>query len=501
MSQPSEICVSVGRTRNSAMREQHETLARDGASLVELRLDYLKATPDIPGLLRDRPTPVVMTCRRKVDRGRFRGDESERIGLLKQAILGGADYVDLEGDIAKTVRRFKGTKRIISYHNFLETPENLDEIHTELAGLDADYVKMATTACTPADAVRMLELVRRKSAAGMPTIGFCMEECGVFSRVLCGKYGSPLTYATFSEERVLAPGQLTYHEMRDRYHYESINEKTAVFAVVGDPIVQSYSPHIHNAALRSAGLNAVYVPILVPSDAFEASMKALEPLRMGGFSVTIPHKKAAAEFAGYRDATVEEAGVANTLYRDDKLHWHATNTDLPAALGTLRDAIGENASLAGRHVLLLGAGGVATAIAMGLMKAGAQLTITNRNKGRGKELAARLGCAFKPWESRSTVRCDVLVNGTPIGMFPDTEETPFPGNWLQDGMTVFDTIYNPENTLLIKQARERGCRIASGLEMFVRQAADQFQAFTRQPAPVKVMRQTLRQAINPVTLN
>ena len=218
------------------MREQHVAMADDGAKLVELRLDYLKATPDVPGLLRDRPTPVIMTCRRKVDRGRFRGEESERISLIKQAIVGGADYVDLEGDIAKTVRRYGSTKRIISYHNFLETPQNLDEIHKELASLDADIVKIATTAQTPSDAVRMLELVKRKSADGMPTVGFCMEECGVFSRVLCGKYGSPLTYATFSEERVLAPGQLTYHEMRDRYRYESIGEKTAVFAVVGDDV-------------------------------------------------------------------------------------------------------------------------------------------------------------------------------------------------------------------------------------------------------------------------
>ena len=497
----SQICVSIGRTRNSAMREQHVALAEDGAKLVELRLDYLKATPDIPGLLRDRPTPVVMTCRRKVDRGRFRGEEDERIALLKQAIVGGADYVDLEGEIAKTVRRFGSTKRIISYHNFRETPANLDAIHAELASLDADMVKMATTACTPSDAVRMLDLVKRKSAAGMPTIGFCMEECGVFSRVLCGKYGSPFTYATFSEERVLAPGQLTYREMRDRFRYESIGPKTAVFAVVGDPIMQSYSPHIHNAALEATGLDAVYVPVLVPSDAFEESMKALEPLRFGGFSVTIPHKKSAADYAAFSDQTVEEAGVSNTLYRDDKLRWHATNTDLPAALGTLRDALRDGESFRGKQVLLLGAGGVATAIAMGLAKAGALLTISNRNKKRGKALAERLGCQFKSWEARSTVRCDILINGTPIGMFPDTEKTPFPGNWMQDGMTVFDTIYNPENTLLIKEARERNCRIASGLEMFVRQAADQFECFTRQPPPMDVMRQTLRTAINPVRLN
>ena len=497
----SKICVSVGRTRNSAMRQQHAELAEAGAELVELRLDYLKSKPDIPGLLRDRPTPTIATCRRREDRGRYRGTEEDRIALLKQAIVAGADYVDLEVDIAKTVRRFGPTKRIVSYHNFRETPSDLDAVHKQLADLDADIVKIATTANSPSDAVRMLQLVKRATAAGIPTVAFCMEEAGVFSRVLCGKYGSPFSFATFSEERVLAPGQLTFREMRDRFRYESIDSSTHVFAVIGDPIGQSYSPHLHNAALQAAGLNAVYVPILVPSDDFEASMRSLDELRFGGFSVTIPHKGAAARFARFHSPVVEESGVANTLYRDDKLRWHASNTDLPAALGTIRDALGENSSLSGKQVLVLGAGGVSTAIATGLAKAGAAITISNRNKSRGKELAARLGCQFKPWEARSTVRSDVLVNGTPIGMFPETEETPYPGNWLREGMVVFDTIYNPENTLLIKEARERDCRIASGLEMFVRQAAEQFEAFTRQPAPVDVMRQTLRQAINPVRLN
>ena len=497
----SEICVSIGRTRNSAMRKQHRELAEAGATLVELRLDYLRNAPDIAGLLKDRPTPVIVTCRRQADHGHWRGSEPDRIAILKQAIVSGADYVDLEYDIAREVRRFGPTKRIVSYHNFRETPDRLKDIHKELASLDADVVKLATTANSPGDAVRMLQLVRSANGSGTPTSAFCMEEVGVFSRILCGKYGAPFTYATFSEDRVLAPGQLSFREMRSRYRFEEITSKTAVFAVAGDPIAQSHSPAIHNAALRAAGLDAVYVPMLIPTDRFGESMDALEDLRFGGFSVTIPHKGAAADYARYRDSRVEETGVSNTLYRDDKLRWHATNTDLSAAIGTLRDALPEGRTLSGMQVLILGAGGVSRAIAKGLTKAGAAITVTNRGRDRGKELASELGCQFKSWEARSTVRADALINCTPIGMWPNTEETPFPANWLRDGMIVFDTVYNPENTLLIKEARDRDCIIASGLEMFVRQAADQFECFTRQPAPLDVMRQTLRTEINPVTLN
>jgi 3-dehydroquinate dehydratase/shikimate dehydrogenase len=148
--------------------------------------------------------------------------------------------------------------------------------------------------------------------------------------------------------------------------------------------------------------------------------------------------------------------------------------------------------------MLLGAGGVAKAIGLALTRAGAAITVTNRSKDRGKALAEQLNCQFLGWENRGTPFVDILVNCTPIGMFPDTESTPFNQNWLRDGMIVFDTIYNPETTLLLKEAKVHFCHPISGLEMFVRQAAEQFQCFTNQTPPLDVMRATLRKAISPV---
>jgi 3-dehydroquinate dehydratase/shikimate dehydrogenase len=484
------------------MIEEHQSLAQSGAQLVELRLDWLKRMPDLGRLLAERPTPVVVTCRRPMDMGKWRGSEEERLMLLRQAIVAGVEYVDLEVDIARKVPRYGPTRRIVSYHNFKATPDDLEELYGTMRELDADVLKLATMANTPEDNVRMLELV---AAAPKPTVGFCMGELGLPSRILCGKFGAPWTYATFSSERIMAPGQLSFEEMRDLYHYDEIDAQTRVFGVLGDPVGHSYSPLLHNAAFRHEGLNCVYVPFRVPHDLLLPTLKAFESLDVQGYSVTIPHKEQSVQYVRYPDATVKDAGAANTLYRDDRGKWFATNTDLEAAMRCLRMGLEmkepDDPHLSGKKVLLLGAGGAARAIGLGVSRAGAALVVCNRSKKRGKELAEQLNCQFINWENRGSVLADVLINCTPVGMFPNVEETPFPQHWLRDGMLVFDTVYNPENTLLLKQAREHLCFTVSGLEMFVLQAAAQFECFVKKPAPLDFLRETLRQGISPVRLN
>lgn len=494
------ICVSIGRTRLKMMRAEHDALGKAGAELVELRLDWLKQLPDISLLLKNRATPTVITCRRAEDRGKWKGTEEQRLMLLRSAIVDGVEFVDLELDIAKKVPRYGKTRRIISYHNFEETPDNLAEIHKQMQSLDADVIKIVTMANSPIDGVRMLELVAQ---AKVPTVGFCMGEFGLFTRVLCGKYGAPFTYASFSSEREMAPGQISFREMVEIYRHPHINQETRVFGLLGDPIAHSYSPRLHNQAFAQENINAVYLPFRVSEQNFPASIKALRRLNIEGFSVTIPHKERCIEQADHADENVKEIGAANTLFRNNRGVWFAANTDFEAALTTLREAAQRagwpDGSFKDRKVLILGAGGVARAIGLGIVRGGGQLTIAGRTKARTKELAEKLGCQSCSWENRGAQRPEVLINCTPIGMFPNMDETPYEQHWMTDGMIIFDTIYNPENTKLIKLARERECQIASGLEMFVQQAAKQFECFTGQNPPVETFRETLRKAISLAT--
>lgn len=493
----SQICVSLGRTRHSMVVAEHQALAQRGAELVELRLDWLSKAPDLGRLLTQRPTPVVITCRRPADGGRWKETEDKRQALLRQAIVSGVEYVDLEEDIATKIRRYGKTKRIVSYHNFNGTPNDLEERYGRMCELDADVIKVVTMAQSPRDNVRLLQLME---GAKIPTVAFCMGEFGLISRILCAKYGAPFSYATFNVDRVLAPGQISFDEMRNLYRYEQINAQTEVFGVLGDPIAHSYSPRIHNAAFRHDQRNAVYLPMRVPAEELDETLEAYSWLDVRGYSVTIPHKERAMRLANFRDDIVEDIGAANTLFRDNRNNWYAANTDLDAALSSIRMGLEMkgDSDLAGKRVLLLGAGGVAKAIGQGVLRAGAALTVTNRTKQRGADLAKQLGCQFVAWENRGAAYVDVLVNCTPIGMSPNMNETPFQANWIREGTVVFDTIYNPESTLLLKEARERGCHCVSGLEMFVNQAAAQYQCFTRQAAPIDVMREALRKGISAV---
>ena len=348
------ICVSIGRTRHKMVLAEHRALAQRGAELVELRLDWLSHTPDVGRLLADRPTPAVVTCRRRSDKGRWNGSEDQRQTVLRAAIVAGAEYVDIEDDIARAIPRYGKTQRIVSHHNFDETPDDLEEIHKRMCDLDPDIVKLVTMANQPEDSVRLLKLV---AEAKTPTVGFCMGEIGLASRLLCGKYGSPFTYATFSSERTLAPGQLSFDEMTETYHFDRIGSDTRVFGVLGDPLAHSLSPHIHNAAFDADGIDAVYLPLRVPADGLARTLKAFQWLDIDGYSVTIPHKETILELATTHDSIVEQLKAANTLCRDEDRNWTASNTDLPAAIQTLKLALETSTgskSLAGRKCLVLG---------------------------------------------------------------------------------------------------------------------------------------------------
>ncbi|TWT48314.1 shikimate dehydrogenase [Botrimarina hoheduenensis] len=492
------ICVSIGRSRHKHMLAEHKHLVEQGAKLVELRLDYISSRVNLQRLLADRPSPVIITVRREQDGGKFSGTEEERMMLLREAIALGVDYIDLEEDIAHKVPRYGATKRLVSYHNFRHTPENLAELHAQMATKDADVIKLATMAQHPVDNVRMLELVQ---SSAIPTVGMCMGDIGAPSRILGAKFGSPFTYATFHHERTLAPGQLSFQQMTEIYNYDRIGPETDVYGVIADPVGHSLSPQIHNAAFAHAGVNAVYVPFRVPADTLADFMKNAERLGVKGLSVTIPHKEAIT--AHLTKVTPDAKGIkaVNTVVRRGA-DLVGCNTDCGAAMDSLEHALGEvgaNPSpLAGKRVLLLGAGGVARAIAYGLKKRGAKTTVAGRSRERAERLADEFDGRAIDWNARQSTSTDVLINCTPIGMHPNVDQSPFGKSYLKPALVVFDTVYNPESTLLVKEAREHGCTVITGVDMFVRQAALQYQLFTESAPPTQLMRETLKRAIGPV---
>jgi len=487
------ICVSIGRGRHRHVIAEHKHLAEQGARLVELRLDYIHQDVNIKRLLAERPTPVIITCRRARDGGKYEGSEEERLLLLRTAVAEGVEYVDLEDDVAGSIPRFGTTQRIVSLHDFRKTPDHLPALYERLAALDADVVKIATMANRPHDNLRMLRLIRD---ARVPTVGMCMGDMGTPTRILAGRFGAPFTYATFHHERALAPGQLSFKQMNEIYHYGRIDRDTSVYGVVADPIGHSLSPQIHNAAFAEAGINAVYVPFRVPREELAQFILDSRELGVRGLSVTIPHKEAVLRSLTKVDGAVRGIGAANTVVYDGE-ELIGYNTDYRAAMTAIEDARGGAGKnpLEGRTALVLGAGGVAKAIAFGLKRRKADVVIAGRTVQRAAALAEKLQCRAVEWEARHSVSCNLLINCTPIGMHPNVDETPFDRHHLKPSMLVFDTVYNPENTLLLKGARSQSCRVVTGSTMFIAQAAIQFQLFTGREAPRELMREVFKRAI------
>jgi 3-dehydroquinate dehydratase/shikimate dehydrogenase len=487
------ICVSIGRGRHKHVIAEHKHLVEQGAKLVELRLDYINGTVNLKRLLVDRPCPVVITCRRERDGGKWAGSESDRQMLLRAAIVDGVEYIDLEEDIAKSIPRFGKTKRIVSYHDFSAMPSDLEALHARMAGMDADIVKIAAMGHSTRDNLRCLNLMR---CSDIPTVAICMGEIGTPSRILAARFGAPFSYATFHHERSLAPGQLSYQQMVGIYHYDEINGDTSVYGVIADPIGHSLSPVIHNACFRALGINSVYVPFRVPREDLDTFLDGARELGVKGLSVTIPHKEAVIRKLSKIDGAARAIGAVNTIVFGDG-ESHGYNTDYRAAMDCLDAASGVDASekpLSGRKALILGAGGVAKALAFGLKRRGATVFIANRSPERAAELAERMECSDVPWEDRHKVEPHILINGTPIGMHPNVDESPYDKRMLVSSMVVFDTVYNPESTLLIKDARAVGAKVVTGVEMFLRQAAYQFKLFSGVDAPMQLMRDTLKRA-------
>jgi len=524
----SKLCVPiVADTVERMVADAHAAIDR-GAEMVELRLDYLGAldaatAQRLVTQVKKIPVEVIATCRMAVEGGRYAGDERVRADVLAAAARAGADYVDVEhrawgteafqqsglAAILRTPADVRGVtdppaRLILSAHDFERTPTHLPESFGKIARESCDVVKVACQANRITDSLAMLDALRG-SAASRPTIALSMGEAGLMTRTLAGKFGAMLTFAALTEGSESAPGQVTVAQMRDLYRWSAVGPETQVYGVIGCPVAHSMSPAILNAAFGAAGHDGVYLPLRV-EPAYEELAAFLDGclarpwLNVRGFSVTIPHKQNLLRYVSQRGGEIEplaaRIGAANTLCievsrREDNTDTRvaAYNTDYRGAMDALLAGMGQpESALNDARVVVLGAGGAARAIVAGLRDAGARVTICNRTAAKANALADEFEAETHPWDRRGRLEADVIVHCTSIGMWPDTDATPLPDVDLPSRTVVFDTIYNPIETRLLREAGRCGCTTIDGLAMFVNQAAAQFKLWTGRPAPVEAMR-------------
>jgi 3-dehydroquinate dehydratase/shikimate dehydrogenase len=455
-----------------------------GADLVEVRLDTCaKLGADTAALAAAIPRlalPAVATVRHAAEGGDWRGDEESRLRLLCAADLAGAAYVDIElRFVAGLPAAGLRAKRIVSYHDFEGMGDDLDGRIRAMRAAGADVAKVAVRPRDAAD-LAVIAALYRDHAQGGPLAAIAMGEHGLPSRLLAGVWGAHLAFARLDGDHGSAPGQPTARELVELYRIRHQSARTRVFGVIGSPVAHSLSPLIHNTAFIHHQLDAVYVPFRV-EDA-PAFWRACGEW-IAGLSITIPHKQALIPLMHGIEDLAARIGAMNTVYRDKDLRPVGANTD---ALAVIRCLEGETGCLAGRRVLVLGAGGVSRAIAFAVAERGGKVAIANRTFDRAQELAAETGAEAVELERATTLPFDVLVNGTALGM-GKPDETPWPAEAHRKESVVFDTVYHPLETRLLKDAQRAGARTVCGLDMLISQALGQFKRWTGLEAPEHLM--------------
>ncbi|UCD85104.1 MAG: shikimate dehydrogenase [Deltaproteobacteria bacterium] len=279
-----------------------------------------------------------------------------------------------------------------------------------------------------------------------------------------------------------------------------IDAETKLCALIGNPVGHSLSPALHNAAFKELGLNYIYLAFQV-EDLVKA-VAGIRALGIKGVSVTIPHKVQVMEYLDEIDDTAREIGAINTILNvNGRLEGY--NSDSSGALKALEDA---GVSFAGKRILILGSGGAARAVAFGLAFHSSINLISilgiveDELKSLGKDLSKKggpdinTGLLSEPVLKNTISDAEVVINCTPLGMHPEVDRSVIPPDILQKGQVVFDVVYNPLKTKLLREAEEAGCRIVPGIEMFINQAATQFELWTGEKAPVGVMREVVEKA-------
>ena len=495
-----QLCVAIFVIDEAQAKRDMALAAEAGADIVELRIDTYEGDP--LRLIENARIQIIVTCRPAWEGGQSTASDQTRVKLLESASQS-ATFIDLELQTFQQLNLSSGSfsRFILSSHDFSGRPDRLTNLVMDLIHAPCDVAKIVWTARTIRDNLEAFEILQSRQK---PTIALCMGEAGLISRVLAKKFGAFLTFASLDGAAGTAPGQVSISEMKQMYRWDAIRPQTKVYGVVGSPIAHSMSPAIHNAAFDQIGFDGVYLPMLVNPGyesfkAFMESFLAFEAMDLSGLSVTIPHKENALRYLKEKGAEIEplaeQIGAVNTIIIRNKT-LHGLNSDYAAILDSITAALNiSRQGIKNYRVAVIGAGGTGRTAVAALAAQGATVVVYNRTRAKADALAAEFdGRSGKvvsaAFEKLCDSCCHIYINTTSIGMHPHVDESPMAS--VRADALVFDVVYNPIRTKLLALAEDAGARTISGVEMFVRQAAVQFCAWTGQPAPQQLMAQIVR---------
>jgi 3-dehydroquinate dehydratase/shikimate dehydrogenase len=374
--------------------------------------------------------------------------------------------------------RDTGVALIISHHDFAAT-KDLEGIYKRIVPFQPDFIKIVPTAKTLVDNVTLMRFIERMEDHSN-IIGICMGDAGIISRVLGVRAGSAFTFAAATVGEETGPGQIAARTLIETYRIDQVDAATKVYGVAGNPIRSSLSPIMMNTAFRRETVNAVYLAL--QANKLSDLLKLVDEIPIQGLSVTMPLKQEIMAHLEKTDPLSAKIGACNTVLRAQDGKLYGFNTDVAGITGPLEKRL----SLRGAKVLVLGAGGAARAAVFGLRDKGAEVFILNRTAETAQKLARQSGSKTIKKDAVAKTSFDVIINATPIGMAGIKAPQLLEAKDLNTKL-VFDLVYNPLETPLLRMARQKGIPIVTGIEMFVQQGARQFEIFTGKPAPEEEM--------------
>ncbi|MCX7031674.1 MAG: type I 3-dehydroquinate dehydratase [Spirochaetes bacterium] len=487
MPAPAKVCLcltSDSIAGNLAVLERY----RAEVDIAELSADRLSpgelmAAARLPALA---GLPVILTVRRERDGGRWTRDERERASVIWRLTGGpaggGFAFVELEEDLAL---QLAGVPVIRSLRDVHGVPEDLEHHLRGLARGTGELPKAVVAVRGTADLVRLLGVFGRTRSLSKVLVG--TGDAGFATQVLASRLGSAVCYVS-PAGTASAPVPADPGTLRGMYRFPAIDADTPVFGVIGDPVMHSLSPVIHNRGMAALGIPGVYLPF--PVDDVPAFMAAADLLGIRGLSVTVPHKEAVITFLATRDPIVDRIGACNTLVRPEAgTGWHGTNTDAEGFLAPLRRALAGR-HLAGMKAAVIGAGGASRAVVAALSDEDADVLVLNRTPDRARELAARFGTRWAGLDGRGIAalggHADLVVQTSSAGMGEGGGD-PVPGYRFSGREVVYDLVYAPRETPLLARARSAGCTVIPGIRMLLSQALGQFRLFTGRDFPAATL--------------
>jgi 3-dehydroquinate dehydratase/shikimate dehydrogenase len=490
------VCVALFADDPSDLMHKIEAAANEN-SLLELRLDYLPKPALLLPKLKEfggfhRDITLVATCRRAAAGGKFRGSVASQFEVLEKAAAAGCQLVDIELESASSLKKPDLEKLrqkaglIVSFHDYRGT-KKLEETWEAMHRLPVDYIKIVSTAKSLADNVKMMRLLEQRSDV-VSTVGVCMGEQGIISRILNVRSGSTFTFASAQAGEETAPGQIAARVLRDVYRIDMVDAATKVYGVAGDPITHSLSPQMMNTAFRRENINAVYVP-LQTGDAADL-LTCVREMPIQGLSITMPLKEEVLKHLDKTDSLSTKIGACNTIIRSQDGKLYGFNTDVAGVLRPLEQRL----TLTGARILVIGAGGAARAAVFGLKDRNAEVWVMNRTAEKGQKLARQAHAHYISHPQLKKLDFDVIINATPVGMNGARPQAPLEESELRTRY-LFEMIYSPAETKLVKMARAKGIQVIPGSEMFVQQGARQFEIWTGKPAPLEDMHRSVLYAL------